>query len=49
MKLVVNSCFGGFSLSTAQVVEIPDNSFYEVQEYDGSEAVVWSSTETQYA
>lgn len=99
MKIVLNKCYGGFSLSEEQakaygvpeeemydgfggktyyggselerddpklieviemslpnawassleVVEIPDGAFYEIQEYDGMEYIVWSESEIHYA
>lgn len=100
MKLVINRCYGGFSLSKEQalalgvpedelyegiggtityyggndidrndpklievvemnlpsawasdlqVVEIPDNAFYKIEEYDGWEHIVWSESEIHYA
>lgn len=98
MKIVINKCYGGFSLSEEQalaygideselyesfggkkcyygevertdpklveiveqglpndwasdlkVVEIPDGSFYEIEEYDGMEYIVWSESKINYA
>jgi len=87
MKIVVNSEFGGFSLSDAQmellgvqsayaydkfrsdprlvksveegdtggnwaklrVVEFPLDAFFEINEYDGIETVIWSLSEIHYA
>ena len=94
MKIVVNKCYGGFSLSQEQakamgiqgeeieghvyydrdvertdprlidavesglpnatyskleVVEIPDNHFHRIEEYDGYEHVVHSASEIFYA
>ena len=99
MKLVINKCYGGFSLSEEQalaygideselfdsgiggnrvyygdidrddpklieviergfpnawasdlrVVEIPDNAFYEIEEYDGAEYLIWSESPINYA
>ena len=80
MKLVINNCYGGFSLSKQAieycgeeypertnekliefiekygaeaakdlfselvVVEIPDNCFYEIVDYDGMETVYYSES-----
>lgn len=97
MKIVINKCYGGFSLSEEQalaygideselyeggqglvyydsvdrtdpklvevvemglpnawasdlrVVEIPDGAFYEIEEYDGAEYLIWSESEIHYA
>lgn len=99
MKLVINKCYGGFSLSEEQalaygideselfdsgvgrnriyygdfdrddeklievviqdlpsawaselkVVEIPDGVFYQIEEYDGMEYIIWSESEIHYA
>ncbi len=97
MKIVLNKCYGGFSLSEEQalaygfteeelyhggngnvyygemdrtdpqlvkvveqglpnawaselvVVEIPDEAYYNIEEYDGNEYIVWSESEINYA
>ena len=100
MKIVVNKCYGAFSLSREQalaygiseldlydggdgkfkycdvddidrtdprlievvemslpsawaanlkVVEIPDDAFYRIEEYDGNEYIIWSMSEINYA
>lgn len=97
MKIVLNKCYGGFSLSEEQaiacgideselydrgdskvfyggiertnkdlikaveqglpnawaselvVVEIPDDAYYKIEEYDGLEYIVWSESEINYA
>jgi hypothetical protein len=96
MKLVINKCYGGFSLSEEQalaygidrselyesvmglvyygemdrtdprlaavvqldlpmawgsdlrVVEIPDDCYYKIEEYDGNEYIIWSESEIHY-
>lgn len=35
--------------SELQVVEIPDGAFYNIEEYDGLENVLWSMSEINYA
>jgi hypothetical protein len=97
MKIVLNKCFGGFSLSEEQalaygfsehelyqglnekvyygdmdrtdpqlvsvveqglknswasdlvVVEIPDECYWSIEDYDGHETLVWSESEINYA
>lgn len=97
MKIVLNKCYGGFSLSEEQalaygideselydrgdskvyygemertdpklievveqgfenswsselvVVEIPDNAYYQIEEYDGLEHIIYSESEINYA
>lgn len=35
--------------SNLQVVEIPDSCYYEIEEYDGAEYLIWSESEIHYA
>jgi hypothetical protein len=35
--------------SDLQVVEIPDNSFYRIEEHDGSEYIIYSESEIHFA
>ena len=35
--------------SNLQVVEIPDNSFYRIEEHDGSEYIIYSESEIHFA
>lgn len=35
--------------SDLRVVEIPDNCYYKIEEYDGLEYLIWSESEIHYA
>jgi hypothetical protein len=35
--------------SNLQVVEIPDNSFYRIEEHDGNEYIIYSESEIHFA
>lgn len=35
--------------SNLKVVEIPDDAFYKIEEYDGNEYIIWSMSEINYA
>lgn len=45
---VVEQGLPNAAFSKLVVVEIPDNAFYEIEEYDGMEHLVWSEAPIHY-